>query len=91
MSEREVVRSRDLESNSTIPSPVSSTNEQDGSVGGHGVTPTRVGLAGLYRIRGHAFTPVRGHPDDDECTFRRDGTDKTYCGRPEYQHKESLR
>ena len=31
------------------------------------------------------------HPDDDECTFRRDGTDATYCGRREHEHKESLR
>lgn len=43
------------------------------------------------RIRSHPFQGVRGHPDDDECTFRRDGTDATYCGRPEHEHKESLR
>lgn len=29
---------------------------------------------------GHDFLPVVGHPDDNECTFREDGTDRTYCG-----------
>lgn len=28
----------------------------------------------------HDFQPVAGHPDDDECTYRSDGTDATYCG-----------
>jgi hypothetical protein len=36
----------------------------------------------------HAFVPVNGHPDDDECTFRSDGTDATYCGRTEAEHDE---
>lgn len=30
----------------------------------------------------HEFLPVNGHPDDDECTHRADGTDATYCGHP---------
>lgn len=34
----------------------------------------------------HEFLPVAGHPDDDECTFREDGTDATYCGEPESEH-----
>lgn len=34
----------------------------------------------------HDFLPVRGHPDDDECTYRDDGTDATYCGEPEARH-----
>lgn len=34
----------------------------------------------------HEFLPVAGHPDDDECTHREDGTDSTYCGLPESQH-----
>ncbi|MDR6861954.1 hypothetical protein [Phycicoccus sp. 3266] len=34
----------------------------------------------------HEFLPVAGHPDDDECTFRSDGTDATYCGRPSDEH-----
>lgn len=34
----------------------------------------------------HVFKPVAGHPDDDECTHRADGTDATYCGRPEDLH-----
>jgi hypothetical protein len=36
---------------------------------------------------GHSFVPVAGHPDDDECTHRDDGTDGTYCGRPEVEHE----
>ncbi len=34
----------------------------------------------------HDFLPVAGHPDDDECTYRSDGTDATYCGRPAADH-----
>ena len=34
----------------------------------------------------HDFLPVLGHPDDDECTYRSDGTDDTYCGLPEEAH-----
>ncbi len=34
----------------------------------------------------HVFLPVAGHPDDDECTYRSDGTDDTYCGLPEAAH-----
>ena len=34
----------------------------------------------------HAFLPVAGHPDDDECTWRSDGTDETYCGWPAAAH-----
>lgn len=34
----------------------------------------------------HVFQPVAGHPDDDECTHRSDGTDATYCGLPEEVH-----
>jgi hypothetical protein len=30
----------------------------------------------------HEFTGVAGHPDDNECTYRSDGTDTTYCGEP---------
>lgn len=39
----------------------------------------------------HPFRPVQGHWDDDECTYRSDGTDETYCGEPEYMHSQSLR
>lgn len=35
---------------------------------------------------GHDFQPVEGHPDDDECTHRADGTDATYCGEPRDRH-----
>lgn len=35
---------------------------------------------------GHDFLPVAGHPDDDECTHRADGTDATYCGRRKDEH-----
>ena len=35
----------------------------------------------------HEFLPVNGHPDDDECTHREDGTDATYCGRQECEHR----
>lgn len=35
----------------------------------------------------HEFLPVAGHPDDDECTHRPDGTDETYCGEPVAAHQ----
>jgi len=35
----------------------------------------------------HEFLPVNGHPDDDECAHRADGTDATYCGEPEAAHQ----
>lgn len=35
----------------------------------------------------HEFLPVEGHPDDDECTHRSDGTDTTYCGEPKTAHE----
>lgn len=35
----------------------------------------------------HDFLPVRGHPDDDECTHRADGTDATYCGMSRARHE----
>lgn len=34
----------------------------------------------------HDFVGVAEHPDDDECTYRSDGTDATYCGRTDDQH-----
>lgn len=37
----------------------------------------------------HDFLPVAGHPDDDECTHRSDGTDATYCGLPATDHEPS--
>lgn len=39
----------------------------------------------------HGFLPVNGHPDDDECTHRADGTDATYCGEPEAAHQPTER
>ena len=41
------------------------------------------------RITDHGFLPVAGHPDDNECTYREDGTDDTYCGQPEQDHEWS--
>lgn len=38
-------------------------------------------------ITSHDFLPVRGHPDDDECTHRSDGTDATYCGETRDRHE----
>jgi len=35
----------------------------------------------------HDFLPVAGHPDDDECTHRADGTDATYCGEQRVLHE----
>lgn len=35
----------------------------------------------------HDFLPVTGHPDDDECTHRGDGTNATYCGRTRAEHE----
>lgn len=37
-------------------------------------------------ISDHEFVPVAGHPDDNECTYRPDGTDATYCGEPNHLH-----
>lgn len=37
-------------------------------------------------ITDHPFLPVNGHPDDNECTYRADGTDYTYCGEPKETH-----
>jgi hypothetical protein len=34
----------------------------------------------------HDFKPVNGHPDDDECTHREDGTDASYCGLSRAEH-----
>ncbi|GAT73572.1 hypothetical protein MHM582_2066 [Microbacterium sp. HM58-2] len=34
----------------------------------------------------HEFLPVAGHEDDDECTYREDGTEATYCGATEDEH-----
>jgi len=36
---------------------------------------------------GHEFVGVLGHPDDNECTHREDGSDATYCGEPDYAHE----
>lgn len=38
------------------------------------------------RITDHDFLPVNGHSDDDECAYRADGTDATYCGESEQIH-----
>lgn len=38
-------------------------------------------------ITDHDFLPVAGHPDDDECTFRSDGTDLTYCAETKEMHR----
>lgn len=46
--------------------------------------------ADLTAPLGHAFVPVAGHPDDDECTHRSDGTDATYCGRTAADHEPVL-
>lgn len=35
----------------------------------------------------HDFLPVREHSDDDECTYRSDGTDATYCGLIRARHE----
>jgi hypothetical protein len=48
------------------------------------MTPTPVPT--IERVMDHDFLPVAGHPDDDECTHRSDGTDLTYCGEPEAAH-----
>lgn len=37
----------------------------------------------------HPFVGVKDSPDDDECTHRADGTDETYCSRPEIEHEET--
>lgn len=48
-----------------------------------------VGFLGRYgrgMVTDHAFIGVAGHPDDNECTNRSDGTDATYCARREDEH-----
>lgn len=50
------------------------------------VTPASVPSGGQAGPLDHDFRPVAGHPDDDECTYRSDGTDATYCGEPERAH-----
>lgn len=35
----------------------------------------------------HDFLPVREHSDDDECAYRSDGTDATYCGLIRARHE----
>lgn len=51
----------------------------------------RAALDGRHIITDHFFQPVAGHPDDDECTHRSDGSDETYCGQPESDHAWSDR
>lgn len=54
------------------------------------VDPDVLARARAYRGEplplGHLFIGVAGHPDDDECTYRSDGTASTYCGEPETAH-----
>lgn len=53
-------------------------------------TERRIGRQILEVLQGwheHDFRPVAGHPDDDECTYRTDGTDETYCGMTREQHR----
>ena len=56
----------------------------------HPVDPTLIGRIVAHADDalplGHHFIGVRAHPDDDECTFRADGTDATYCGETEASH-----
>lgn len=37
-------------------------------------------------ITDHVFQGVMDHFDDNECTFRNDGTDLTYCGEEKEHH-----
>lgn len=39
----------------------------------------------------HPFQPVAGHDDDNECTYQWGASDRTYCGRPESDHRDTLR
>lgn len=48
----------------------------------------RVMTDGEMKITDHIYQGVMGHPDDDECTHRADGTDETYCGRSRHQHAD---
>lgn len=43
-------------------------------------------MTSTTRVTDHDFLPVNGHSDDDECTYRTDGTEATYCGVPEQLH-----
>lgn len=42
-------------------------------------------------ITDHLFVGVEGHEGDDECTYREDGTDDTYCGQWESAHENTTR
>lgn len=56
------------------------TNEQADAFPEHIYPPS------TWERIGHTFQ-FNGHPDhDDECCFRADGTDVTYCGRPKDEH-----
>lgn len=50
----------------------------------HGIVATIDGR--VLKTPGHDFLPVAGHPDDDECSHRSDGTDATYCGLTRDEH-----
>lgn len=50
-------------------------------------TPAAPTDEGARLGEGHDFLPVKGHPDDDECTYRADGTDATYCGKTRGEHE----
>lgn len=50
------------------------------------VVMAEIEIAKGLAASGHEFLPVNGHPDDDECTFRADGTDDTYCGATKAAH-----
>ncbi len=45
-----------------------------------------LGRYGRGMVTDHVFIGVAGHPDDNECTHRADGTDATYCGRRDDDH-----
>lgn len=45
-----------------------------------------LGRYGRGMVIDHSFIGVAGHPDDNECTHRADGTDASYCGRRGDEH-----
>lgn len=51
------------------------------------VQPESLNRTVTDHVTDHVFVGVAGHPDDDECTYRSDGTDATYCGEPADAHE----
>ena len=69
--------------------PVGSIHKAIPFLARHGIVVDMYGY--IHRAKSapnHDFSPVAEHADDDECTYRSDGTDATYCGLTEAEHSD---